>query len=201
MKENKYGGKLIAIDGPNGSGKSTLMSEVIKILIKKEYDVCVTKEPTTTSLGEYIRKSSETICGNSLACMVAADRYEHLNNEIIPCLRSGKIVITDRYLLSSLILQRIDGVDEQFILNINGQIIKPDLQIAVYADEKIIQKRLAERESLTRFEKENMAAQELLYLDEGVKKLESVGVRLLKIINNDSLYANVDEIVKNVILL
>lgn len=68
-------------------------------------------------------------------------------------LEQRKVVITDRYILSSLILQGMDGVDTNFIMNINDEIIKPDVQAALVANESTIQSRLYERGKLTRFEK------------------------------------------------
>lgn len=89
----------------------------------------------------------------------------------MPALGEGKIVISDRYILSSLILQEMDGVGTEFILNTNSEIIKPDLQLAVIADEKILQERLSERDVLTRFEKENQSKRELDFMEKGVREL------------------------------
>ena len=87
MKKNKTKGFFIAIDGPNGVGKTTLLEaigESVKKRIKNEKIlVYKTKEPTDSVLGRFIRKISEKITGNSLACLVVADRYEHLKNEIM----------------------------------------------------------------------------------------------------------------------
>ena len=138
LKKNTTKGFFVAIDGPNGVGKTTLLEEIEKIIKSKNIQLYKTKEPTNSILGNFIREISEEINGDTLACLVSADRYEHLKNEIIPELEKGKIVITDRYVLSSLILQVIDGVKENFILNLNSQIIKPDLQLAIFADEKVI---------------------------------------------------------------
>lgn len=53
----------------------------------------------------------------------------------------------------TVILQEMDGVSATFVLTVNSEIIKPDLQLAVFADERVLQKRLSERDALTRFEK------------------------------------------------
>ncbi len=195
MKNNNYIGILIALDGPNGSGKTTLRNSLKENLINSGYDVCVTAEPTATELGDYVREFAETHNGISLACLVACDRYEHIKNEIIPALEMGKIVITDRYILSSLILQEMDGVETDFISNINSEIIKPDLQIALYADERVLQERLKKRDILTRFEKNNQSNDELFYMKKGIKKLECEGIEVLEIHNNTRLEKNVEQIV------
>ena len=46
----------------------------------------------------------------------------------------------------------MDNVNDTFLLELNSKIIKPDLQVAVFADENVLQKRLSERNVLTRFE-------------------------------------------------
>jgi len=102
MNKNLYSGKLIAVDGPNGAGKTTILQELRKELEKRGIEACFTKEPTENELGCFVRGYAEKVDGISVACLVAADRYQHLRDEIVPQLEKGRIVITDRYVLSSL---------------------------------------------------------------------------------------------------
>lgn len=199
MKKNTTKGFFVAIDGPNGVGKTTLLEEIEKIIKSKNIQLYKTKEPTNSILGKFIREISEEINGDTLACLVSADRYEHLKNEIIPELKKGKIVITDRYILSSLILQVMDGVKESFILNLNSKIIKPDLQLAIFADEKVIQERLDQRETLTRFEKNNQSRKEINNMKKGIDKLRKLNVEVLYINNNDDLEYNANKIADYII--
>ena len=122
MENNNTKGFFIAVDGPNGAGKSTLIDSIKTKMERKGWIVFTTKEPTQTDLGYFLRDFAERSEGVSLACLTAADRYEHIKNEIFPELIKGKIVITDRYVLSSLILQQMDGVSNTFILDLNSQI-------------------------------------------------------------------------------
>ena len=92
----------------------------------------------------------------------------------------------------------MDKVESDFILDINNQIIKPDLQIGVFADEEIIQQRLLERHSLTRFEKYNQTGNELKYMKSGLTLLEEKGVQVTCIINNDNLMGNVQNIAQKI---
>ena len=200
MRKNSYDGKLVAIDGPNGVGKSTIIAAVAKKLqLLYAVDVFVTKEPTSTELGAFLRSFAEEEKGLGLACLVAADRYEHLKNEIIPMLEQRKVVITDRYILSSFILQGMDGVNTKFILDINDEIVKPDLQVALFADEKTIQSRLGERENLTRFEKNNQSGCELKYMNLGIKILMDLKTNIVNINNQCDLDSNVDKIVSAIL--
>ena len=198
-KKDDLHGFLVAVDGPNGVGKSTLIGAVEIKMKLLGYRVYTTKEPTNTELGKFVRKFSENHFGTSLACLVAADRYEHIVSELVPELQKGSLVITDRYILSSLILQQMDGVNSTFIFDINAEIIKPDLQVAVFADEKILRKTLAELNTLTRFEKGNQSNSELYYLEKGIGELEKENVNIIRINNNDNLEANVEKVVSYII--
>lgn len=198
MRKNKYSGLFVAFDGPNGVGKSTLIEYVQTDLVKKGINVWITKEPTNTQLGNFTRQIAETLESESLTCLVAADRYQHLGNEIIPNLKEKQVVLTDRYILSSLILQRMDNVDVDFILATNKNIILPDIQIVVTADQDVIQARLNERERLTRFEQGKRTSEELHFLKEGAEILKNLGVEIIIIENSGDLSTNVSAIAKHI---
>ena len=103
------------------------------------------------------------------------------------------------FILSSLILQVIDGVKDNFILNLNSKIIKPDLQLAIFADEKVIQERLEQREKLTRFEKNNQSRKELINMQKGIEKLKKLKIKVLCVNNSDNLESNVEKITNYII--
>ena len=67
--------------------------------------------------------------GRGLACLVAADRHQQVEGEIAAHLGAGEIVLCDRYIESSLVLQRLDWVETEFIVAINAGITRPDLRI------------------------------------------------------------------------
>ena len=199
MYKNKEIGKLIAFDGPNGSGKSTLIRVVQAKLSEMNIDVHITKEPSNSEIGIFTRSMAESFSGKTLACLVAADRYDHLEKEILPLLRQGEIVITDRYVLSSLILQPMDGVDTLFLEKVNNGIILPDVQFAIWADEEVLKMRLSERDNLTRFEKNNRSAEELENMRSGVRIIQEWGVPLVDVFNNSDFEENVSLIVENIL--
>lgn len=198
MYKNKETGKLIAFDGPNGAGKSTLINAIQAKLAEKNIDVYLTKEPSDSIVGVFTRNNAELFSGNTLACLVAADRYAHIKREILPQLKQGTIVITDRYVLSSLILQPMDGVDADFVEKVNNEIVLPDLQIAVWANEGILQKRLLERDNFTRFEKNNRSLEELENMKNGVRIIQGWAVPVVNIFNDDDFEKNVTLIVENI---
>ena len=199
MYKNKEIGKLVAFDGPNGSGKSTLIRAVQARLLEMNIDVHVTKEPSNSKIGIFTRNAADLFSGKTLACLVAADRYDHLEKEILPLLQQGALVITDRYVLSSLILQPMDGVDTLFVEKVNNEIILPDLQIAVWANEEVLKMRLSERDKLTRFEKNNRSVEELKNMKNGVRIIQEWGVPVVNVFNNSDFEENVSLIVENIL--
>ena len=199
MKKNDYGGVLIAFDGPNGVGKSTLIDGVKSELLDHSLSVFITKEPTETPLGRFVREISESLNGEELACLVAADRYQHLKADIIPELGKDKIVITDRYVLSSLILQCMDGGEDDFVLAVNGKVVLPDIQISVRASVEAIQARLNERNALTRFERGQRSTDELSFMGKGEAALRELGVSILSVDNSGNLQGNISLIVDEIL--
>lgn len=201
MIPNQYSGKLVAIDGPNGAGKSTLIEKLKIRLAEFGVPICFTREPSESEIGTFTRRFAENCTGMPLAYLVGADRYFHLETEIIPKLQEGNYVFTDRYILSSLILQGMDGVNSSVICEINNNVIKPDLQIVVWANENTLQARLGERECLTRFERGNKSGNELAFMKSGVRILEEMGVTCVHIRNDGNLDENVERIVHCVLEL
>ena len=147
-------GMLITIDGPGGVGKSTIAQLVATALGRPAIPVHTTTEPTRTSLGEHIRAGTDTYRGMALACLVAGDRHHHLAAEILPALHAGKVVVCDRYLPSSLVLQRIDGIEPDTIWLLNDGVYVPDVAVLLNADHPVIANRLRQRGAHSRFERQ-----------------------------------------------
>lgn len=116
---------FITFEGPEGSGKTSAANEVIKILIARGYNVMYTREPGGTPIAEEIRniildKKNTALDARAEALLYAASRRQHLVEKVWPALKEGKIVISDRFLDSSLAYQgaaRKIGIDN--VLNIN----------------------------------------------------------------------------------
>lgn len=187
---------FISFDGPNGVGKSTIVQEVASLLSSKGYDVYLTKEPTNSDIGSFIRNSEELLSlkGKPLACLVAADRHAHIQTEIKPNIQQNKLVITDRYIPSSLALQNMDGVSMDYIWNINEGFYPPDILFFIYADETTILTRMKHRAYKTRFERENTPLQELEFFKKAENYLSQRGLNCIAIQNNGDIKQAIDEI-------
>lgn len=148
-------GMLVTVDGPNGSGKSFLTRAIEVELRNRGAKVYGTQQPSASELGRFCRDAEVGLSGRALACLVAADRHQQTEGEIADHLQAGEIVLCDRYVESSLVLQRIDGVEVAYILQINSGIPRPDLRISLRASPEVIRARLSERspDDGRRFEK------------------------------------------------
>lgn len=146
-------GVFVAVDGPGSAGKSTLLRNLTARLTDAEVPVLSTTEPSRSEVGQLARSRTHEYKGMALACLVGADRYHHLETEIRPAIDAGKVVLCDRYTLSSLVLQTgIDGVPEPVVRCINALADPPDLQIILTAPSDVLRERLDMRGSHGRFE-------------------------------------------------
>lgn len=129
---------FITLEGGEGSGKSTALRHIVEKLEEKGYEVVLTREPGGTPISEQIRgvildKTNVNMDPWTEALLYAASRRQHIQEKIIPSLKAGKIVISDRYLDSSLAYQggaRGLGIDEVEKMNqyaTNG--LLPDLTL------------------------------------------------------------------------
>jgi dTMP kinase len=159
-------GFFIAIEGPNGVGKTTITGRIAAALRARGTAVHMTTEPSGTPLGRLVRSAESYLTGRALALAVAADRYAHLEGEITPALREGKVVITDRYVQSSLVLQRLDGLGLTEIWSYNAHVAVPGMSVYLEDDPDVIAARLVQRTALSRLEAQGSPARELaLYRD------------------------------------
>ena len=147
--------KFIVFEGIDGSGKTT-QSKLLSEKIKGKY----TCEPTNGEIGKLIRKvlSGKKLrksCGlahsslrskcekETLALLFAADRVEHVV-DIEQNLKKSHIVC-DRYIYSSMVYQSIQGIELDFIMNINKFAKKPDVLIFLDVDIEESFKRMGGR--------------------------------------------------------
>ena len=151
-------GFFVAIDGPSGIGKSTVTGLLADRLKARGLPVLATKEPTASPLGNLARFGTDDHHGLALACLVAADRYQHLEQEIRPALRAGHLVLCDRYIASSLVLQRLDGVSVDFLWQINEYADRPDLYVILRGDAVCARARAEKRGLYSRFHRGGQAA-------------------------------------------
>jgi dTMP kinase len=157
VKIHNYRGFFIDIEGLDGSGASTQARRVSKELKKLKINSYLTKEPTCGPIGQLIRKALQgkfdSLSPAAIQLLFAADRGQHLDKEIIPRLKKGQVVISDRYAWSSIAFGSVD-LDFQWLLNLNRNYILPDLTIFIEVPPHVCLSRIAkERRGVELFEK------------------------------------------------
>ncbi|MDH7476854.1 MAG: dTMP kinase [Candidatus Bathyarchaeota archaeon] len=186
---------FICIEGLDGCGKTTQTRLLVRRLKKMGYAAVYTAEPSSGKIGQFIKKyclhGGKRVSAIVEALLFAADRFEHVNNEIIPALNKGKIVVSDRYVYSSLAYQGAAGLDLKWIEAINKHALRPDLAIFIDVEPEIAIKRLKSKKSVM----ENLETQKKVrsvYLD-FVQKGELVRI------DGNNCKAEVAETILNVV--
>ncbi len=127
---------FIVIEGIDGSGKSTTIRELEKYLKKIGKSVHTTMEPTEAPSGKLIRtflkqdEKDSPFLTKKLALAFAMDRLNHLETEILPKSEAGEVVISDRYIFSSIAYQSLH-LPESWVREINRYAVMPDLLIFI----------------------------------------------------------------------
>ena len=141
---------FIAIEGLDGSGGTTQSRLLKEWLEQNDHNVHLTREPSEGPVGKFIKSAllsnlqERTLGENIFPYLFAADRQDHLDNEIFPALKEGKFVITDRYYHSSLAYQGLTlGIP--FVANLNSVFRKPDLTLILWLQPEVSFERIKMR--------------------------------------------------------
>jgi dTMP kinase len=144
-------GVFICIEGLDGSGKTT-QARLLTRMLSKSYNAIYTAEPSHGKTGTFIRESclyeERRLPTAAEALLFAADRIEHIENEIKPALAEGKLVICDRYIYSSLAYQGSGGLSLAWIKKINSHALQPDFGIFIDASPERVLERLERKKSV-----------------------------------------------------
>ena len=146
-------GFLIVIEGIDGAGKTTHARKLVRWLRKKGIRTRYTFEPTRGAIGRILEKmaSKRKVDVRVEALLFAADRIDHLNKIIRPLLEKGFIIISDRYVHSSIAYQSITVGDQGWVKELNKFAEKPDLVILLDVDPETGLKRIKRKRA--RFER------------------------------------------------
>ena len=171
-------GRFIVIEGPNGVGKTTTSHLLIEQLqARRGRRMHWTTEPSRTPLGRLLRSGEADLPPRALALAIAADRLAHVEGEIEPRVRRGEWVISDRYVQSSLVLQRIDGIVLDEIWGYNAAVRRPDATFYLEAEPETLRARLDQRPQRSRLEQLGSPERELALYREAATFLASLGWR------------------------
>ena len=144
-------GAFIVLEGIDGSGTTTQMSLLARELERRGLGVETTHEPSQGPVGRLLRqllvdaKTDCHIAWGTMALLFAADRVDHVARTLLPAIERGRIVICDRYDLSSLIYQSLTAPETanslSWIRVLNREAIRPDLTLVLDVPAEIAAER------------------------------------------------------------
>ena len=139
-----YPGKIIAIEGTDGVGRSTQITLLREWLEVQGYGVIETGWTRSELMQPTIElaKSSNTLNKLTFVLLYATDFADRLEKEIIPALKAGFIVLSDRYIFTAMARAGVRGVDRTWIRNLYGFAIAPHLVFYLKIDEKTLIRRV-----------------------------------------------------------
>ena len=121
-------GKLIVLEGTDGVGRSTHITLLKQWLENNGHAVLDTGMTRSALAGKRLRQAKEghTLGGVTMSLFYTTDFADRLENEMIPALRAGFIVLTDRYIYSLMARAIVRGADPEWIKDVYGFALKPD---------------------------------------------------------------------------
>lgn len=154
MQDQKCKGTFICFEGIDGCGKTVQASCLVQTLKRNGYDAIYTAEPSKGILGKFVHSQileTDSRLPTVLESVIfAADRFNHVETEIKPSLRKGKIIVCDRYLYSSVAYQGTCSSTpmRKWIIEINKHALKPNLAIYIDVPPEIAIHRTKVRKSI-----------------------------------------------------
>jgi dTMP kinase len=121
-------GKLIVVEGTDGVGRSTQIALLKEWLEQQGRAVLDTGLSRSGLVGKGIKRAKQghTLGRITLSLFYATDFVDRLENEIVPALRAGFVVLTDRYIYSLIARAMVRGLDPGWIRTVHSFAIKPD---------------------------------------------------------------------------
>ncbi len=130
-KEHNLAGTLIVVEGIDGSGKSTQLSLLKDWLTSTTGDVIFTAWNSSRLISETIKsaKKKNLLSPRTFSLLHAIDFADRLEQVIVPSLKAGFTVLADRYVYTAFARDVARGVDKNWVRNMYGFAVKPDLTV------------------------------------------------------------------------
>jgi dTMP kinase len=150
-------GLFLCFEGGEGAGKSTQAALLHDWLVARGHDVLLTFEPGDTHVGRDIRRivldpATGHLADRTEALLYAADKAEHVEKVVLPALEAGTVVITDRYVDSSLAYQgtgrAIDATELEHVLRWATGDLRPHLTVLLDVEPSAGLGRFEERDRI-----------------------------------------------------
>jgi dTMP kinase len=154
LKVGPLRGSLIVIEGTDGVGRSTQIEELTRWLEVKGYGVVNTGWTRSPLLAETINeaKAGHELNVTTFSLLYAADFADRLENQIIPALRAGFVVMADRYMYTAFARNAVMGANSEWTRRLFGFGIVPDLVLYLDIDVRHLIPRVLETKGMDYWE-------------------------------------------------
>ncbi len=154
LKVGPLKGSLIVIEGTDGVGRSTQIEALTRWLEVQGYGVVNTGWTRSPLLSETINEAKEghELNVTTFSLLYAADFADRLENQIVPALRAGFIVIADRYMYTAFARNAVMGADGQWTRRLFGFAVVPDLVLYLRIDVRRLIPRVLESKGMDYWE-------------------------------------------------
>lgn len=152
---DKLTGKLIVVEGADGSGRSTQIARLVQWLEANGHATVQVGLKRSTLVKEELSRAQEgnILSRHTLSLFYATDFADQLENVILPALKSGFMVLADRYIYTLMVRDMVRGMDEQWLKNLYGIALVPDAVFYLnVSPEELIQRNFAKNFALDYWE-------------------------------------------------
>ena len=205
MKKNRN--LFVSFEGPEASGKSSQIKLLGKYLKKNKIPHIITREPGGTKIGEKLRKiildKKENITPSEEILLLMSARLNHINNVILPSLKKGKIVISDRFADSTFVYQGyVNNFGLKKTLDLHKNLLNnflPTKTFLFILNSNEINRRLKLRKNKNKYDKINKDFHNKVI--RGYKKISKNNKRFYTIDASKSITSISEQIIKEFIKL
>src|SRR5512142_1712470 len=151
----KMAGKLIVVEGADGSGRSTQIDKLVEWLEGTGHATVQVGLKRSTLVSEELERAQEgnILSRTTLSLFYATDFADQIENIILPALKSGFIVLADRYIYTLMARDMVRGMDEAWLKNLYGVALEPDAVFYLNVPpEELVQRSFAKNTALDYWE-------------------------------------------------
>ena len=151
----RLAGKLIVVEGADGSGRSTQIAMLVEWLEGTGHATVQVGLKRSTLVSEELEQAQQgnILSRSTLSLFYATDFADQLENIILPALKSGFIVLADRYIYTLMARDMVRGMDEAWLKNLYGIALEPDAVFYLNVPpEELVQRSFAKNTALDYWE-------------------------------------------------
>jgi dTMP kinase len=155
VQPDELAGKLIVVEGADGSGRSTQIAMLVEWLETSGHATVQVGLKRSTLVSDELNhaQNGNILSRTTLSLFYATDFADQLENVILPALKSGFVVLADRYIYTLMARDMVRGIDEAWLKNLYGIALKPDAVFYLTIEpNELVQRNLAKTATLDYWE-------------------------------------------------